>query len=94
MIDREESIRIAGVVRESIVDGPGIRFVIFCQGCPHHCQGCHNKVTHDFDGGYICETDKILQAIDDNPLLDGVFDFGESDKEKKSAYHDVFRVYF
>ncbi len=78
MIDREESIRIAGVVRESIVDGPGIRFVIFCQGCPHHCQGCHNKVTHDFDGGYICETDKILQAIDDNPLLDGVTFSGEN----------------
>lgn len=78
MTDHEDSIRIAGIVRESIVDGPGIRFVIFCQGCPHHCQGCHNKVTHDFDGGYECETDKLLKAIDENPLLDGVtFSGGE-----------------
>lgn len=78
MIDHEESIRIAGIVRESIVDGPGIRFVVFSQGCPHHCQGCHNKATHDFAGGYDCSIDKILEAIDVNPLLDGVtFSGGE-----------------
>lgn len=78
MTDHEESLRIAGIVRESIVDGPGIRFVVFCQGCPHQCQGCHNAVTHDFDGGYVCEIDKILKAIDENPLLDGVtFSGGE-----------------
>ena len=78
MMEREDSIRIAGIVRESIVDGPGIRFVIFCQGCPHHCQGCHNETAHDFDGGYLCGIDKILNAIDENPLLDGVtFSGGE-----------------
>lgn len=72
------AIRIAGVVRESIVDGPGIRFVVFSQGCPHHCPGCHNAVTHDFDGGYDCSVEKILAAIDANPLLDGVtFSGGE-----------------
>ena len=74
----EESIRLAGVVRESIVDGPGIRFVVFCQGCPHHCEGCHNEVTHDFSGGFDCKISKILKAIDENPLLDGVtFSGGE-----------------
>lgn len=72
------TIQIAGVVRESIVDGPGIRFVVFCQGCPHLCPGCHNPVTHDFDGGYPCEVSKIVDAIDQNPLLDGVtFSGGE-----------------
>lgn len=45
-------IRLAGVIRESIVDGPGIRFVVFVQGCPHHCEGCHNPESHDFSGGY------------------------------------------
>jgi len=60
------------------VDGPGIRFVVFCQGCPHHCPGCHNPVTHDFDGGYPCDVSKIIDAIDQNPLLDGVtFSGGE-----------------
>lgn len=74
----ERTIQLAGVVRESIVDGPGIRFVVFCQGCPHLCPGCHNPVTHDFDGGYPCEVEKILKAIDENPLLDGVtFSGGE-----------------
>ena len=74
----EHTIQLAGVVRESIVDGPGIRFVVFCQGCPHHCPGCHNPVTHDFDGGYPCDVSKIIDAIDQNPLLDGVtFSGGE-----------------
>ena len=74
----KEAIRIAGVVRESIVDGPGIRFVVFCQGCPHHCPQCHNAETHDFAGGYDCSVEKILAAVDADPLLDGVtFSGGE-----------------
>ena len=52
-------IRIAGTVSESIVDGPGIRYTIFTQGCPHHCEGCHNPETHDFSGGRLADTDKI-----------------------------------
>ena len=71
-------IRIAGVVRESFVDGPGIRFTVFCQGCPHHCVGCHNPATHDFSGGYDCEIEKILDAVEKNPMLDGItFSGGE-----------------
>ncbi len=71
-------LKLAGVVRESIVDGPGLRFAIFCQGCPHNCKGCHNMATHDFSEGYFCSLDKILNAIDANPLLDGVtFSGGE-----------------
>ena len=78
MTEREAHIRLAGVVRESIVDGPGIRFVVFCQGCPHHCPGCHNRQTHDFSGGYDCEVGRIVEAVDENPLLDGVtFSGGE-----------------
>jgi anaerobic ribonucleoside-triphosphate reductase activating protein len=77
-VDTPDSIRIAGVVRESIVDGPGIRFVVFSQGCPHNCEGCHNPNTHDFSGGYTCSIQKILAEIDKNPLLSGVtFSGGE-----------------
>ena len=72
------TIRLAGVVRESIVDGPGLRFTVFCQGCPHGCEGCHNPATHDFEGGYDCEISKIIAAVDENPLWDGVtFSGGE-----------------
>lgn len=71
-------IRMAGVVSESIVDGPGIRFTLFVQGCPHKCEGCHNPQTHDFSGGKDDDTDAILERILENPLLDGVtFSGGE-----------------
>lgn len=65
-------IRIAGLTQESIVDGPGIRFVIFTQGCRHQCPGCHNPQTHSFAGGVEMEISEILQQIKGNPLLDGV----------------------
>lgn len=71
-------IRIAGKTAESIVDGPGIRYTLFVQGCPHRCEGCHNPQTHDFSGGKIADTDSILEEILENPLLDGVtFSGGE-----------------
>ena len=65
-------IRIAGIVEESIVDGPGIRFVIFGQGCPHYCEGCHNQHTHDFSGGYDMKIEEIVIKVRKNPLIDGV----------------------
>lgn len=71
-------IRIAGTVNDSIVDGPGIRFTIFVQGCPHNCKGCHNPQTHNFEGGTVTTTEALLEKIKGNPLLDGVtFSGGE-----------------
>ena len=66
------SIRIAGTVGESIVDGPGLRYTLFTQGCPHDCPGCHNPQTHDFSGGKDIDTSEILAQIRKNPLLDGL----------------------
>lgn len=65
-------IRIAGLVNDSIVDGPGFRFTVFTQGCPHHCVGCHNPQTHDFQGGSDMDTDEIVARFKKNPLLDGI----------------------
>lgn len=60
------------------MDGPGFRFVVFTQGCPHHCEGCHNPESHDPSGGYDCEIDKIVSEVEKNPLLSGVtFSGGE-----------------
>ncbi len=71
-------LKIAGIIRESIVDGPGIRFVIFSQGCTHNCKGCHNPETHDIKLGYEISTSKVLEEIKKNPLLSGVtFSGGE-----------------
>lgn len=87
-LNNYKSIRIAGVVRESIVDGPGFRFVVFCQGCPHGCPGCHNPATHDFEGGYDCDIEKIIAAVDQNPLLDGVtFSGGEPFCQPEAFYN-------
>lgn len=65
-------IRICGVVRESIVDGPGLRFVLFTQGCPHHCPGCHNPESHAMDGGYEVTAERVLEEFGKNPLLKGI----------------------
>jgi anaerobic ribonucleoside-triphosphate reductase activating protein len=68
----DKKIRVAGVVQESIVDGPGIRYVVFAQGCNHKCEGCHNHHTHSFDGGTDMDIDTIISDIKNNPLLDGI----------------------
>ena len=65
-------IRLAGVVPESIVDGPGYRLAVFVQGCPHACPGCHNPKTHDFAGGYLSDTAQIIAQMGKNPLVRGV----------------------
>lgn len=74
----QEQINIADISYESVVDGVGIRFTIFTQGCPHKCEGCHNPTTHDFNGGHLYDVDKLMAEINKNPLLDGVtFSGGE-----------------
>jgi anaerobic ribonucleoside-triphosphate reductase activating protein len=79
------TVRIAGIIEESIVDGPGIRMVIFAQGCPHRCKGCHNPETHDFEGGYLMSLEDIVQLPSRNPLLDGVtFSGGEPFSQAKA----------
>ena len=71
-------IRVAGIVEQSIVDGPGLRLVVFTQGCPHGCPGCHSPQTHDFDGGTDMPVAQLLAILDKNPLLKGItFSGGE-----------------
>jgi len=73
-----KQLRISGIIDESIVDGPGFRYVVFTQGCPHDCPGCHNPQTHDFTGGTLIDPLSLLPEIDANPLLSGVtFSGGE-----------------
>lgn len=65
-------IRIAGIVPDSITDGPGFRCAVFTQGCLHHCKGCHNPETWDMKGGTERDTDEIIAMWDRNPLLKGI----------------------
>lgn len=73
-------LRVAekGIVDESIVDGPGLRLVVFTQGCPHRCPGCHNPHTHALDGGVLMDTADIGRRFTANPMLAGItFSGGE-----------------
>lgn len=56
-------LRVAGIVSESIVDGPGIRTVVFLQGCPRHCPGCHNPSTLPFEGGTEYTAAALAQEV-------------------------------
>ncbi len=67
-----ETIRIAGMINDSIVDGPGLRFVIFTQGCPHHCDGCHNPESWKIEGGEEYIVDEVIKKFINNKLLTGI----------------------
>lgn len=82
-------IRLAGVIESSINNGDGIRKVIFAQGCKHNCKGCFNPETHDFDGGYLCDTDKLIQRINEDYMIDGVTFSGGDPFEQASAFAEI-----
>lgn len=65
-------IRLSGVINESIVDGPGFRYVIFTQGCKKSCFMCHNAETQPLDAGYEEDLDKVVNDWQGNPLLQGI----------------------
>ena len=65
-------LRLAGIVDESVVDGPGVRLVVFAQGCPHHCPGCHNPHTWATDGGVSVAAEEIIERLRANLVLSGV----------------------
>lgn len=56
-------MRIAGIRRNSLVDGFGVNYVIFLQGCSHNCKGCHNPHTHDYAAGYEITIDELFADI-------------------------------
>ncbi|MEG1746945.1 MAG: anaerobic ribonucleoside-triphosphate reductase activating protein [Oscillospiraceae bacterium] len=65
-------MRIASTISDSIVDGPGLRFTVFTQGCPHGCPGCHNPDTHDPHGGSEVSLEDLAAKMLKNPLTDGL----------------------
>lgn len=66
-------IRLAAYLQpDSIVDGEGIRTVIWTQGCPHNCLGCHNPETHDINGGALVDLEEVYEIIDGLEGQDGI----------------------
>lgn len=66
-------IRLAADIQpDSIVDGLGIRTVIWTQGCSHNCKGCHNPSTHDFNDGFIIDVEELKDEISQLESQDGI----------------------
>ena len=65
-------MKIAGILPCSFVNGDGARYVVFVQGCSHHCPGCHNPETWDFDGGTEMTVEEIAADFKKRRLLDGI----------------------
>ena len=81
-------IDISGYAPNSITDGPGLRFGVFCQGCNHHCPGCHNPETHEFGIGTKVDVEDIYKMIKKDPIVRGVtFSGGEPFDQAEGFYH-------
>jgi anaerobic ribonucleoside-triphosphate reductase activating protein len=81
-------IRLASLVEESIVDGPGLRFVLFTQGCPHRCLGCHNPETHLPIGGTLVSPGQVVALYQEHIDCRGVtFSGGEPFSQANSLYY-------
>ncbi len=75
---KNTTVQLAGYQHESVVDGPGVRTVVFFQGCDFHCKGCHNKTTHDKKAGKTVTALEVYQEIYESKLASGVtFSGGE-----------------
>lgn len=66
-------LRIASpVICDSIVDGPGLRMVVWTQGCKHNCKGCHNPQTHSLSKGYEVDVEEIIEKMKSLRLQQGI----------------------
>ena len=80
------SIRLASLIHDSIVDGEGLRSVVFTQGCPHNCKGCHNAATQPFDQGMVLDIDVVIQEILDRNHKKVTFSGGEPFVQADACY--------
>ena len=85
-------LELSGIVGDSIVDGPGIRTTVFCQGCPHHCPGCHNPETWAFGTGTPMDPETILEIVRSNPLCRGVTFSGGEPFAQAAGFAELARL--
>ena len=85
-------LNLSGIVEDSIVDGPGIRLTVFSQGCPHHCEGCHNPETWEFGCGTDMDEETIVKIAKSNPLCRGVTFSGGEPFAQGSAFAKLAKL--
>lgn len=70
---KENMVRLAAPLQEdSIVDGEGIRTVIWFQGCAHNCKGCHNPSSHSFETGNLVEIEEVKKQMEKLEFQNGI----------------------
>jgi len=82
-------INIFGTDKESIVDGEGIRYAIFAQGCAHGCDGCHNPESHSFEEKNAVELEELMEDIKKRSYLDGVTFSGGDPMFQAEAFNEL-----
>ena len=85
-------IDISGFAPNSITDGPGLRFGVFCQGCNHHCPGCHNPETHEFGIGTKVDVEDIYKMIKKDPIVRGVTFSGGEPFDQAEAFYELAKL--
>ncbi|GAA0177982.1 anaerobic ribonucleoside-triphosphate reductase activating protein [Clostridium sediminicola] len=87
-MNNKKYVRLSGIIYESMVNGTGIRRVIFAQGCIHNCKGCFNPETHPLQGGELVDMNQLIEDVVSNPMLTGVtFSGGDPfEQAKEFAY--------
>lgn len=82
-------IRLSGIINDSLIDGEGLRTVIFAQGCRHNCYGCFNKHTHDFNGGEEFDTEDVINSISSDYISEGITFSGGDPFEQAEAFYNI-----
>ncbi len=84
-------IRLYGTAPDSIVDGPGLRYAVFVQGCTHACPGCHNPESQPREGGTVCAIADVVADIRANGLVRDVTLSGGEPFEQAAAAAELAR---
>ena len=85
MTNALDTLNLYGTAPDSIVDGPGLRYAVFVQGCTHHCPGCHNPESQPVVGGTPTAISDVLADIRANKLITGVTLSGGEPFEQPAA---------
>lgn len=85
-------MRIAGVNSCSLVNGEGIRYVVFLQGCANHCNGCQNPDTWDFGGGEVWTPEDLAEDIRRHKYIDGITLSGGDPMYQKESCVELLRL--
>lgn len=82
-------MRLLQILADSVVDGPGLRTVVFFAGCPHHCPGCHNPDSWAVEGGEDCSVQQVVEQIQQMGLHRVTISGGEPFLQQQALYELV-----